>query len=378
VRAHETSGQASTEYAGLLALVAAALVAAGAAVGLDDVGEAVASGVRTGVCIVGGDVCRASDAAAAGLSPCTVTDQTDGGGTVLSVGWLRLGSAGGVTVATRSDGSVLLTRTHERRAGAGAGIGIDASPLGIDVGAEASADFTISSGEAWEFPDAAAAARFLHGHGGGPPAWRFGAVGDVLGAQAGARLGFVTFGGAEASAQSVAGARVGRGGTTLYIRARLDAGVKTWTPRHGTRTEGPTTGDVMVELTLAGGHPREIAFRRLGRSASGGRVVDTVARLDLRDPENRRAAAALLARPLPWQTAAAVEMRGVVRLAVQRGTVEQSVYDVSDHSGRVEVAARLGAELGVDVHRVRIARRLVGASAWIGGSPERAREDCVA
>lgn len=371
------TGQATTEYTTVLALVAAALVGASAVVGLDGVGKAVASGLRTGVCIVGGDICRASDAAAAGLYPCTVDDRSTGGGAVVSVGWLRLGEAKGVTVAQRSDGSVIVTRTHERRAGGGAGVGVDVSPLGIDVGAEVSGDFTMTSGEAWEFPDAAAAARFLAGDAHPAPVWRFGEAADVLGAQAGARVGFVTLGGAEVSAQQVAGARVGRGLTTLYLRARLDAGVKWWSSSHGTRTTGPSTGDAVVELTLAHGEPREIAFRRLGAGAAAGRVVDTVARLDLRDPANRAAAAALLTRPLPWETSAAAELGSLLARAVQRGTVERSVYDVRDESGRVEVAARLGAQLGVDVSRVRVERRLVGASAWVGGSPERLREDCL-
>ena len=371
------TGQATTEYTAVLALVAAALVGAGAVVGLDGVGKAVASGLRTGVCIVGGDICRASDAAAAGLSPCTVGDRSTGGGMVVSVGWLRLGEAKGLTVAQRSDGSVIVTRTHERRAGCGAGIGIDASPVGIDIGAEVSGDLTMTSGEAWEFPDAAAAARFIAGDAHPPPAWRFGEAADVLGVQAGARVGFVTLGGAEASVQEVAGARVGRGLTTLYLRARLDAGVKWWSPGHGTRTRGPTTGDVVVELTLEHGQPREIAFRRLGVNAAAGHVVDTVARLDLRDPANRAAAAPLLARPLPWEGSAAEDLDRVLRLAAQRGTVEQSVYDVRDESGRLEIAARLGAQLGVDVSKVRVERRLVDASAWVGGSGERLREDCL-
>jgi hypothetical protein len=375
---HHDPGQATTEYAALLALIAAALASAGALVGLDAIATAVATGVRTGVCIVGGDICRPSDAAAAGLSPCTLAEETNGGGTIVSIAFVRLGEGGGVTIARRSDGTVLVTKTHERRGGAGAGIGIDASPIGIDVGAEASADFAFSSGEAWEFPDMAAAKRFLEGGEDPPePVWQFGEAADVLGAQAGVRLGFVTFGGAEASAQGVAGARVGHGGTTLYIRTRLEAGIKFWSPGHGTTTDGPTTGDVLVELTLSGGSLREIAFRRLGAGAGGGRVVDTVARLDLRDPGNRRAAEALLAHPLPWRTAAATALRGVLQLAVRRGTVERAVYDVRDESGQVEIAAKLGAELGVDSRKVRVRRTLVSASAWTGGSQERVREDCV-
>jgi hypothetical protein len=372
------TGQATTEYAALLALVAATFAGAGALVGLDTIASAVAHGVRTGVCIVGGDICRPSDAAAAGLSPCTVAEETTGGGTIVSIAFVRLGEGHGVTVARRSDGTVVVTRTHERRGGAGAGIGIDASPIGLDVGAEVSADFAFSSGEAWEFPDMAAAKRFLDG-GADPPApvWRFGEAADVLGAQAGARLGFVTFGGAQASAQGVTGARVGRGTTTLYMRTRLDAGIRIWSPGRGTTTSGPTTGDIVVELTFSGGSPRAIAFRRLGAGAGGGRVVDTVARLDLRDPGNRRAADALLARPLPWPPAAAADLRGVLQLAVQRGTVERAVYDVRDESGGLEIAAKLGAELGVDASRVRVRRTLVSASAWTGGAQERVREDCL-
>jgi hypothetical protein len=106
-------------------------------------------------------------------------------------------------------------------------------------------------------------------------------------------------------------------------------------------------------------------------------VADTVARLDLRDPENRRAAEALLRRPLPWRTAVAHEVRGVMRLAVERGTVERSVYEVRDETGRLEIAAKLGAELGVDASKVRVWRTLVSAGARTGGSGERAREDCV-
>src|SRR5690242_14802585 len=104
---HDATGQATAEYVGLLALVAAAVLGTGALVGLDPVGHAVARGIRTGICIVGGDVCRASDAVAAGLEPCTVGERSAGGGATVSIAWVRIGDARGWTVATRSDGSVL-------------------------------------------------------------------------------------------------------------------------------------------------------------------------------------------------------------------------------------------------------------------------------
>ena len=167
----------------------------------------------------------------------------------------------------------------------------------------------------------------------------------------------------EASARAADGARVGQGRTTLYMRMRLDSRVHL--PVGAGGLPGPTTGDVMAEVTFEGGEPRDVAFRTVGRGAGGGRVADTVARLDLRDPANRAAAAA------------APDLPALLRLAVRRGVVERAVYDVRDDSGSFELGVRLGAELGVETADVRVQRRLVAASAWTPGSQERVREDCV-
>jgi Flp pilus assembly pilin Flp len=374
----DTTGQATTEYAGLLALIATALLGAGMLVGLDDVGAAVVKGIRTGICIVGGDVCRASDAAAAGLAPCTVGEKSAGGGATLSVAWLRIGDRNGWSVATRSDGSVLVTRSHVRKGGAGAGIGAEASPFGLAFGIEGKADFEFGSGATWEFPDAASAARFIADGGEGvEPTWRFGESGDVLTAEAGVKIGGATLTGVGATASFAGGARVGRGQTTLYIRTRLETGASVWLGTHTAEMAGPSTGDVMVELTLEhGAGPREVAFRT-AKNGAGGQVVDTVARLDLRDPANRAAAEHLLTRRLPWPPDVAAEVHRLMLYTVQHGTVERSVYDVRDESSDFELAARLGEELGIEVNRVRVQRRLVAASAWTPGSQERLREDCV-
>jgi hypothetical protein len=132
-----------------------------------------------------------------------------------------------------------------------------------------------------------------------------------------------------------------------------------------------------VELTLEHGAFREVAFRTAGVGVGRGQVVDTVARLDLRDPANRAAAAHLLTRRLPWPAAVAQELHQLMLYTVQRGTVERAVYDVRDESGTFALAAKLGMELGIDLDRVKVQRRLVAASAWTPGSQERAREDCV-
>ena len=372
------SGQSTAEYVGLLALTAAVLLGGGAAVGLGDVGTAVAATVRTGICIVAGDICRDSDAVAAGLEPCTVGERSDGAGATVSIGWLRLGKSGLWTVASRSDGSVLVTQVSERRGGAGAGIGLEASPLGLEFGVAGAIDLTISSGATYEFPSAAAAGRFLAGDREGvEPVWRFGEAGEMISGELAARLGGATLGGVFTSARAAAGARLGRGMTTLYIRTRLGSGATLWLPGRAGRVVGPSTGDVIVELTLDGTEPRELAFRNIGRGRGAGEVVDTVARLDLRHPANRRAAGTVLAHSLPWPPELAPRLRALALLAVQRGVIERSVYSLRDDSSSFELAARFGAELGVMANEVHVQRRLVAASAWTDGGRERVREDCL-
>jgi hypothetical protein len=377
---YSTAGQASAEYTAVLALVAAVLAGAGAVLGVGGVAEAVAAGVRTGICIVAGDVCRASDAEAAGLGPCTVGERAHGGGATLTLASVRLGSDDVWTVARRSDGSVLVTRTREGSVGVGAGVGVEASPFALELGVEGNYDFTLASGRAWELPDAAAAARFLgqDDEDRPPPTWRFGDAGSVLSGDAGVEIGGAMLTGVEAAATAAAGARTGRGLTTLYVRARLDGpGASVWLPGAGARLAGPTTGNLIVELTRDGGGLREIAFRTAEPGARKGQVVETVGRLDLRGATNRAAAEPLLARRLPWPSGVAADLRTVLRRTVQAGVVERAVYELRDDSRDLEVAARLGLELGIDLDRVSVDRHLVAASAWTPGSRERERLDCL-
>ncbi len=369
----------SAEYTALLGLVGAALAGAGAVVGLETIGEAVAGGVRTGICIVAGDVCRASDAEAAGLAPCTVAESTRGEGLTFTVASIRFGADDAWKAARLSDGSVIVTHTDERRLGGKLGIGVEASPLGVDAELSGKLDYALMSGRAWEFPDSESARRFLDDESREdvPATWRFGDVGAVVAGEAEAGLGPVTLTEFEATARSAAGARVGRGLTTYYVRTRADSfagGVSL--PGVDATIEGPSTGDSIVEVTRDAAGPREIAFRRVTRGARAGQVVETVARLDLREPANRAAAEPLLALGLPWPPAAARELRTLVARSVRTGIVERAVYDVDDDSEGVELSASLGVSIGVDASETELDRRLVGAQAWTDGSRARERADC--
>ena len=375
----DDAGQTTAEYAALLALVGAALAGAGVAVGLGGVASAVADGVRTGICIVAGDVCRASDAAAAGLSPCTVAEHTRGEGLTFTVASLRLGADDGWTAARRSDGSMLITHAQTRKVGGSVGIGVEASPLGLEVGVGGKLDYVLGSGRAWEFPDAAAAVRFLRSEDRDDvePTWRFGDAGAVLSGAADAGGGGFELTVLESTAAASAGVRAGRGMTTYYLRTRVDAfDAGASIPGVGLRIDGAPDRAAIVELTRDAAGLRELAFRTAGPGVRGGQAVETVARLDLRDPANRAAAEPLLARRLPWPPAVTRELRALVRRAIAVGVVERAVYDVRDGSDQLKLVAKLGLALGVDGREVEIDRRLVAASAWTNGSRERRRADC--
>jgi hypothetical protein len=367
---------ASAEYTALLGLVGAALAGTGAVVGVEAIGETVANGVRTGICIVAGDVCRASDAEAAGLAPCTVAESTRGEGLTFTVASIRFGADDEWTASRRSDGTVIVTHSDERRLGGKVGIGVEASPLGVNAEVSGKVDYALTSGRAWEFPDSDSARRFLDDQDREqhvPATWRFGDVGAVVGGEAEAGLGPLTLTEFEATARAASGARVGRGLTTYYVRTRADSfagGISL--PGVDARVEGPSTGDSVVEVTRDRGGPREIAFRRVQRGMRDGQVVETVARLDLRDPGNRAAAEPLLA----WPPDAASVLQVLVARAVRSGIVERAVYDVDDDSEGVELSASLGVSIGVDASETELDRRLVSAQAWTDGSRARERADC--
>ena len=398
---HPAAGQASLEYVGLLALVVTAFAVAMPAAGVAGVPARVAGVVRTGVCIVGGDVCRASDAAAAGLRPCTLSDERRGGGLAITVLSVRVGGEHQWLVARRSDGSVSVTKVARDDVGVSGGLGYELGPL--KAGVEGEAGLRVAAGVGWEFPDSATARRFLaaarYGLSGAtarwPAAWRSGEAG--LAASGWAGLGVVATGekgagssapgddgatlqgpaaGIDVSAEAALGARIGRGSTTIYLRAETQ-GPETTGVLDGVLAAGPR-GPVVAEYTRDRSGPRELAFRVATRGARASEVVETVARLDLRVAANRAVAARLLRHRAPWPPSVVAELRAAVLQAVRVGTVERSVYAVEYGSRSLELAGRLGAEVGVEVGYSKVDRRLVEASAWTAGSQERAREDCIA
>src|SRR4051794_6766501 len=380
------AGQAAVDYTGLLAVVAVTLAVAGAAAGLlAAVPASVAQAMRTGICIVGGDVCRTSDARADGLSPCVVSERAKGAGLTVSIALLRIGESGEWSAARRSDGTVLVTHSRERRVGAGGGIGASAGV--VEVGAAGSLDLTAATGEAWELPSVAAAAKLIAGvrggHAGIPPTWRFGDAGGEASAGVGVSAFGTSLTAVEADGRAAAGVRMGRGERTVFIHVGATVtGPVDLLPGGNVRgsSEAPgggPTGPLMLAVTRDANGLRELEYRHVQSGARSDEVVETLGRLDLREPANRALAERLLRVRLPWPPSVAGDLRAVIARTTAAGTIERSVYAVADSSHDFDAAVRLGAQLGVDASLVDVTRHLIAASAWTRGSPERRRVDCL-
>jgi hypothetical protein len=368
---------------GLLAVVAAVLVAVGPVAGSSGLGPQVARIVKTGVCVVGGDICRTADAEAAGLAPCTLAERREGNSAAITILSVRLAGGGELGIGRRSDGSILVVRSDDGGLGVTGGLGLTAGP--VQLGVQAGAGVTVARATAWALPDEAELRRFLtavdlhtdeYAHR-WPPLWRSGDVGLATSGWAGLGVGqdgdlfgVALYGGAEVAAETAAGVRIGRGTTTYYIRAASTGPqlADSFGRTAGARSRGP----VVAEYTRDAHGPRELAFRVT--YAGSGQTVETVARLDLRAPESRALAARLLRRPAPWPSR---EVEDAIRRATAVGTVERNVYAVEDDSSELAIAGRLGLEVGAELGHASVSRRLVEASAWTPGSRERAREDCM-
>jgi hypothetical protein len=199
-------------------------------------------------------------------------------------------------------------------------------------------------------------------------------AGDRAAAEVLAVLGGHTLAGMESSVSDTAGARIRRdGAVTIYVRAALAPASGRGLLANAGR--GATT--LLAEYTTGRGGPRELAFRRAQPGPGSGEVTETVGRLDLRDPANWAIARPLVEARVPWPPQGARDLEAVLRRIAQVGVIERATYAVNDRSGSLDVEVKAGLELGIDVHRTDVSRRLVRASARTQGSRERERYDCT-
>jgi hypothetical protein len=373
----DNRGQASTEYVAILLVVAAALAGAATLAAVDPgVGERVVKSVRTGLCIVGGDVCRSSDAVAAGLEPCVTSQRSRRQDTTLDVAVVRIGGHGEWQLALRSDGRAVVTRLEENELGATVGVGVTFSPAGVSAAASAALVAGYRGGSAWRFPDARAASAFLAGatrhasvKAARAPDLSWHAIGDRADGEAEVALADLGRAGLTAAASSALGLRTEGARRTLTLDLGLESPSLALLLGDPPAAPGPRRSWV-VEVSWEHGDARELALR--AATGDGRRLEELSARLDLRDARNRALAERLL-RP---GRSTAEDLAALARRMRSDGVIERSEYDFTQSRRGFSIAGKLGLALGLEHQRVTAERRLVGAVAWVNGGPAQRREDC--
>ena len=363
------------EYVAIL-LVVGALLGVGAAAA-PGVGERVVAAVRTGICIAGGDFCRASDAAAAGLPPCVTRERSSRQDTTLDIAVVRVGGHGEWQLALRSDGQAVVTRLAENELGGVVGVGLTFSPAGLRAETAAALVAGYHGGRAWRFPDERSAAAFLERamrdaavQAARTPDVRWHELGGRAEAEAVLTLADLVRTGLVVAADSALGVRSEGDLRTVTLDLGIeDPHLEIHLPGFPA-TAGPRRAWA-AELTLEHGTARELALRTATRS--GRRIEELSARLDLRDPRNLE----LARRALRPGAATAENLRALFARVESHGVVERDSYTLSERRRGIAIGGRLGIALGLEHQRISSERRLTSALAWVRGGPPQRRFDCL-
>lgn len=418
----DARGQATSEYVALVALVAVALaLAAGLTSG--GVSGHVLAGLQRGLCRVAGTACPRSQPLDADLAPCPVERTTSGESLEGAFELVKLGKSGTLTAVRGSDGRVTVTLADGTTIGGQIGLGF-ALGLGDRHEGEATAgiEASVSSGRSWTLPDAAAARAFVDRYGskatiGGKAVdlvrSRCSILCDAIGwhphaelpppdelsmGQGGAAKLAVPLGLANlhAAAGGLLGARIRRdGSSTWFLQLDASAGVDLELEAD---TLGPTwQHQAAVSYTLdAHRRPVQLAVHTVARAggrgtlrgergrlkggvgASGARVTELDATLDLHDPQNRAAAAAFVAAlrdPLALgelrRSAAAVRERVALT-----GSIDRRTYALSSSAFELGAKVGLGPQLGGGFASTHEGMRLLSAETRLPGLPFLPRDDC--
>lgn len=373
---------------GAIALVALVFILAAPAVGAPSIAGAVVREFKHALCIVSGDICTPGDAARAGLLPCPLRSDTTGAEGSVTAFSIELGGKATLTVTPLSDGTVSVVRMAGVSAGlvGGPAAGIGGS-LRFEAGAEGTLRGRIQAARGWVFADRAAADRFLDQSlrdeldvRKSPPAWDSVDLSREAGSWAGASAalsgnGFTPLS-ASAGAQHMLGLKETRDGAmTVYARVGFDASEVTVPGLRPFRTDGRS--EWVVEYTRKGGKPFELVLRTAKASQNAERVEDVAARLDLRDPENMGVARPFLTSPGTWVLGGGAGKRAVLDRIATHGIVERSVSTSEDHSRGGSIAAKLGFKFGIGGKHIKVVKRLVSATATVGGGLTGKRLDCL-
>lgn len=395
-----SSGQATTEYVGLLALLAtvvAATLGVGVA-GAPGIVNAVLGQVRHALCLVTAEECRRPEARA-----CVVRADRERTRWTAHLTVLRLDHQHVVLRELLSDGTVRLTRLRESGAGGGLTMGVSGelkggrgTELSAEAGASAALMAIYGRGRVWH-ASAAEADRIVAALAGdGEPRepdetfhrGGFAAIGD---GDVSAEVG--RFGG-EASVREEAELVVGRrndwrtGERTLFLQLDSRGGAVLHALDAGLGTTGSQGGLAEVRFGRDG-RPLELLVR--GEAAARGTTLvpeaidarglspvrgadrwEWTARLDLTEPDVRQGFADWWSDPLDREAASALGAT-----LADRAHLEARAYASAREDEEVGAHGALVVKVGGEWRRVRERDRLVGASDRPPAGLWEPRLDCV-
>jgi hypothetical protein len=421
-RWREARGQATSEYVALVALVAVVLaLAAGLTVG--GLGGQLLAGMQRALCQLTGTACEPPRPSADELAPCPVERTASSESLEGAFEVIRLGNGASLATVRGSDGRVTVTLANETSAGGEAAIGAKLA-IGGRHGAELAGGMEASSASSrsWTLSSVAAARAFVDRYGskatlGGKAVdlvrsgcsilcdaigWRPHAelpppdevyFGRGTAATLTASLGSA---GIDASNRSLLGARLRRDGSSTWyseLGASTGAALSLGAASLGAGSRTQTA----VAYTLdARQRPIELAFHSVARNDAHGaagaqrgrvvaalgagdaRVTEVDATLDLHDPRNRVAAAALataLHDPLAIATLhrRAEAVLGRIR---RTGVIDRRTYALTGSAVELGAQLALGAQLGGAFARAHEGMRLLSAETRLPGLPFLPRDDC--
>jgi len=379
-------GQASIEWVGAVALVAAVLaVVAALALPGDGIAGAVVRQVHRALCIVSRGVCDLD------RRPCVLASDATRDRAHVTMFSVRVGRDELILHERLSDGRVLVTYLGDTRFGIDLGFGAQAwvRAAGVHLaggsGARAALLAALGGGETWLFEDAFAADAGMAAlsEGRDPPRGRRAEWVDRrgLGVELEGRAGRARASGALGlEASMVSGTIVDdRDGSRLHVLARGIQGEAVLARRDdGAHGRGAADERISVR-TDAGGRPLELTIVRTGEiegafslpdrvqpvaeaiagGSRGGRQWVVEQRLDLTDPLNRQAALEYLeAIRLPTSRLGGATQALRERIAAS-GVTEARTYDLAyEHRGgggvRVGRGLTFGAGISDEVERARL------------------------
>ena len=423
------SGQASSEYIAVTAVVAVVLMAA-VALTSGGIGSQLESAIRRGICLVSGGNCPAKSVASVphDLAPCPILRTDSQRDLSLDIGFVRLAGRLGLSIEQRSDRTVRVSFADGARAGLGAAVGAHIGIGRSQAKAEGSIDLglAVTAGRVWVLPNVAAAKRFVAKFGDlQRPVGRLRAelerLCPVCTAVVGARLrpprpderwiagglaadSQFSVGAGPASAQlnsalrGAIGRRQTAAGTSWFMRLddqvsglldAVGAGLDGQVERHAVaaleldRGGAPQNLRITIEDRLASRRnlriPRSIKQLLGGTTSGSGQVIESELLLPLTDPRSREQAISLVtaigSADLSRAANAARSLASTLQAQAVR-TIRR--WQLTRSGGVIGAGAALGVRLGIDGQSRNDDQRLVAVATRLPGLDWLPRADCLA